>query len=360
MSIDLPRCEAPRVSIIIIATSNFDLLGACLRSVARFGPKTIPFETIVVLNGAGPDTEAALRATVTGVKVVRSPVNLGLAGAGNCGRLSAQGELLILLHDDAEVEPGWMEALVQAADAHPEAGAVGSKVLHLDGRLQSAGGILWSDASASPPWIGDAPSPDAFSRLRAVDFCGSCSLLVRAIAWDAIGGLEQNLYPVYYVDVDLGVALRSIGFVVLYEPASRIRHHQGASSNLRFRTFASQRNRRIFIEKWGKALEGHEPFLQQSPPAIERAMARAEAFREDCRRRSPPVTAPLPTSPVDPVEGYERAVVFQQAYIEHLTDTLERDAEARERIRGQARILSSRSALFRRLMTMLISGKRAV
>jgi GT2 family glycosyltransferase len=362
MSIDLPCCEAPRVSIIIVATSNLGLLRACLRSVARFGPKTIPFETIVVLNGAGPDTEAELRATVTGVTVVRSPVNLGFTGAGNCGRLSAQGEFLILLHDDAEVEPGCMEALVQAADTHPEAGAVGSKVLHLDGRLQTAGMILWSDASSSPPWTGDAPSPDAFSRLRAVDYCGSSLLLVRAVAWDAIGGLDQKLYPVYYADADLGMALRSIGFVVLYEPASRVRHHQGASGNLRIRTFASQRNRQIFIEKWGRALEGHEPPMPQSPRAIARAMARAEAFREECRRRGPPVTVPLPprAAPDPVVTCYERAVAFQRAYIEHLTDVLDLSEEEREQVRRQARILSSRSALFRRLVTMLISGKRAV
>ena len=35
MTIDLPRSQTPRVSVIVVATSNFDLLCACLRSVAR-------------------------------------------------------------------------------------------------------------------------------------------------------------------------------------------------------------------------------------------------------------------------------------------------------------------------------------
>lgn len=68
MKIDIAFSDAPRVSVIIVATSSFDLLRACLASVARFGPSTIPFETILVLNEAGPDVEAALRATVTGAK----------------------------------------------------------------------------------------------------------------------------------------------------------------------------------------------------------------------------------------------------------------------------------------------------
>ena len=76
--------------------------------------------------------------------------------------------------------------------------------------------------------------------------------MVRAAAWDAVGGLEEKLYPVYYVDVDLSMALRKLGFVVYYQPASRIRHHQGASGNLRFRAFANQRNRQVFVEKWAR------------------------------------------------------------------------------------------------------------
>jgi len=327
MNIDLPCSGAPRVSVIIVANSNFDLLRACLRSVARFAPSAIPFETIVVLNEADVGTEAELRAMVRGVQVASSPVNLGFAGAGNRGRSLGRGEFLLLLHDDAEVESGWMEALVQTADLYPEAGAVGGKVLHLDGRLQNAGMILWRDAYTSPPWVGEAPPPTAFDRVRAVDYCGTSSLLVRAAAWDAVGGLEEKLYPVYYVDVDLSMALRKLGFVVYYQPASRIRHHQGASGNLRFRAFASQRNRQAFVEKWGTALDGHEPPMRQSPSGVERAIARAEAFAAQCRRKSPVAIAPLATQEAfDPVlqerQHYERSHEFQKAYVAHLTYVL--------------------------------------
>ena len=125
------------------------------------------------------------------------------------------------LHDDAEIEPGWLEALVETADAHPEAGAIGGKAILPDGRLQHAGFILWRDSSSSPPWVGRAPAPTAFDRVRPVDFCGSSSLLVRATAWDTVGGLDERFYPAYYVDTDLCMALRQHRFIVLYQPASR-------------------------------------------------------------------------------------------------------------------------------------------
>jgi O-antigen biosynthesis protein len=283
MSIDLPQSAAPRVSVIIPSSTRLDLLHACLRSIARFGPAAIPYETIVVLNEATPEAETRLRGTATGIQVVSSPVNLGLAGAGNRGRALARGELLILLHDDAEIEPGWMEALVETADAHPEAGAIGGKVLHPDGRLQWAGGILWRTAICSKPWVGEAPAPTAFDRLRAVDFCGTSSLLIHAALWDFVGGLDEQFYPVYYVDVDVAMSTRKLGFVVLYQPNSRIRHHQAASSDPGFREFLLHRNRLLCVEKWGAALENHEPYERDSPAAVERALARAEIFASRCR-----------------------------------------------------------------------------
>jgi GT2 family glycosyltransferase len=326
--INLPTCAAPRVSVIIPAASTPELLGACLDSLARFGSRHIPFETIVVLNEASRDFEAGLREAVTGMEVVASPVNLGMAGSGNRGRSLARGEFLVTLHDDAEIEPGWLEALVETADAHPEAGAIGGKAILPDGRLQHAGFILWRDSSSSPPWVGRAPAPTAFDRLRPVDFCGSSSLLVRATAWDTVGGLDERFYPAYYVDTDLCMALRQHRLIVLYQPASRIRHHQSASTTPRFREFLFQHNRQLFLEKWGATLGNQEPRDKNSLAAIERALARAEAFAELCRSEGIVATDPPPKRvPFDLVEQerrhFEMSRALQKAYVAHLTKLVE-------------------------------------
>ena len=328
--IDLPQPAAPRVSVIIPAAGEPELLRACLRSLAQNGPRRIPFETIVVLNALA--MEAAEAAEVTpreapGVRFVRPGVNLGLAGAGNRGRSLARGEFLVLLHDDAEVEPGWLEALVETADRHPEAGAVGGKVLFPDGRLQNAGMILWRDGSTSPAWVGPAPPASAFDRLRAVDYCGTSSLLVRAAAWDAAGGLDERFYPAYYVDVDLSLAIRRRGQVVLFDPRSQIRHRQGASGGGRFRVFVTLRNRRLLLEKWGKALEEHEPWEKGSPEAVERAMARAEAFAARVRQGGP-ASGPVPArAPLDPAlqerRHLERELALHKAWAAELDVALQ-------------------------------------
>jgi GT2 family glycosyltransferase len=341
MTIELPRSAAPRVSVIIPASCNLDLLRACLHSLVAYrGPRAIPFETIVVLNEVDAPMEADLRQSVTGADIISSPVNLGLAGAGNRARDLARGEFLLLLHDDAEIEPGWMEALVETADARPEAGAIGGKVLFPDGRLQNAGMILWRDAHSSPPWVGEAPPPTAFDRLRAVDYCGTSSLLVRASAWDAVGGLDERFYPVYYVDVDLAMALRKVGSVVLYQPESRIRHHHGASASLRYRLFLSTRNRLLFLEKWGTALDEHEPPEAGSTAAIERAMARADAVWQRCQGRATQRAPRLPRPAFDPVLQQQRQLARQcavrKAYLAHLVEQLEKSEGGRPSERSAA------------------------
>lgn len=321
----------PRVSIIVPATSTRALLEACLRSLAVHGPARIPHEIIVILNESEED-EAICRA-FPDIKFVVSPVNLGLAGAGNRARAHARGELLVLLHDDAEVEAGWLEALVDTADAHPEAGAVGSKILHPDGRLQNAGMILWREATTSPPWVGDPPGADAFAETRAVDYCGTSSLLVRVSAWDAVGGLDERFYPVYPVDVDLAMGLRQAGYVVLYQPRSVIRHHRGASSRSeRWRVFVSGRNKLLFLEKWASALEEQEPGEPDSVEAIGRALARAEAAADRCRSQAPKLA--LPSTTFDAKEQQQRMArssrELQRAYIAELEAKLEESEADRQ------------------------------
>jgi len=254
--IALPAPRRPRASVIIAAGARGPLLERCLERLADVASGTVPFETIVFLDGAGEEQAERLRARVTGALIEASRVELGLAGALNRARARARGEFLVSLHDDAEVEPGWLEALVAAADAEPQVGAVGSLVLHMDGRVQAAGMELMPEGVTRPAW---GRSVRDLDRVHLVDQCGSSSLLIRASTWDEVGGADERLYPLYYVDVDLCVAILARGQRVLLEPRSVIRHHQGASTDRAFARFVNRRNREIFRAKWGDLIRTHTP-----------------------------------------------------------------------------------------------------
>lgn len=64
--------DGPRASIVVVSSVNAEGLERCLRSIAAHSSPEVPFETIVVLNGAEDDVRAMLHQDLTGAKVVES------------------------------------------------------------------------------------------------------------------------------------------------------------------------------------------------------------------------------------------------------------------------------------------------
>jgi GT2 family glycosyltransferase len=311
-TIAVPASDAPHVSIVIPTMRQSRLLADCLRSLAPATSGAPPCETIVVLNAADDETTDLVRARVRDARIVASDVNLGVAGGGNLGREAARGELLVFLHDDATCEPGWLAALIDVVEARPDAGAVGSRVLDPGGGLQSAGSVVFRDGSSCPMKDASVPEP-----VHAADYCSSSSLLVHVEAWDAVGGMDERLFPAYHVDADLGLAIWALGRTVLCARESRVRHRQRSSSSGRFREFLWLRNRAQLREKWGTALADHVPCPDGPEAAIPAARARVEAAAERIRVGFRPATGPRrgDRAPSAGPEARERAALARAAEV---------------------------------------------
>ncbi len=231
---------------------------------------------MLALNEPTEELLQALHRGVSGVTTVVSGVNRGFAGACNMGARAARGDYIVLLNDDTEVEPGWLEALVETADGHPDAGAIGSKVLNPDGSLQEVGALVWNDGTAAA--VGGLVLPADLSvleQLRRVDYCGAEALLVRRQTWDAVGGFSDDYYPAYYEDVDLCFKIAELGQDVLIQPAARLRHARGNASSRRYQHFVGKRSRGIFVERWAARLTEYHPPLLSDPYEVQKAICRA-------------------------------------------------------------------------------------
>jgi GT2 family glycosyltransferase len=270
----LPTSQTPRVSILVVAARHGHLLRACLQALARFVPAELSWELIVLLNRADPDVAEAAR-EVAGLRLAATDVDLGLAGGLNRASELARGELLVTLHDDTEVEAGWLEGLLEAAAKHGEAGAIGSWVRNMDGSHQYLGAVLWQDGATA------LNGPDIRSGIFAVDYTGSSSMLVRRRTWDAVGGASEEFFPAVYVDVDLALKIWTRGEAVLVNQASRLRHHRSGSMTTEQRVLLYRRNRALLIEKWRDQLAEREP-ADPSGAGLERALERAAARWRAC------------------------------------------------------------------------------
>src|SRR5205807_1973542 len=94
-----------------------------------------PFE-VLVFDNASTDQTGALLERLDGARIFRHHENLGFLHAVNAAAQEARGEYLLLLNNDAEVQPGALSAAVARADRTPDLGAVGGRLVLPDGRLQ--------------------------------------------------------------------------------------------------------------------------------------------------------------------------------------------------------------------------------
>lgn len=242
---------------MILVQERVDLLLRCVESLAHLNRPPSP-EVIVVANGT-PDAALARLRERPDLVLVPSPVNLGFAGGCNWGARFARGRYIVLLNDDTEVDPDWLRSLVSVAEGDASVGAVGSRLLNPDGSLQEAGSILWRDAGTYQIRDRLPAEVNACDRIRDVDYCSACGLLVTRSAWQAVEGFDEAYFPAYHEDVDLCLSLRAHGFRTIYAPAARVHHHRAASMEAKFRSFAAARNGRYFLAKWADVLHEFEP-----------------------------------------------------------------------------------------------------
>jgi O-antigen biosynthesis protein len=251
----LPVSDTPMVSIVIPVHGKLAYTLACLRSIARY-PTSATIEVIVV-DDASPDDSVATLTQIDGLRVQRNEKNLGFIGSCNAGVLAARGEFLLFLNNDTQVTSGWLDALLKCFAERSDCGIAGSKLVYPDGRLQEAGGLVFSDGSC---WtVGRFESRDApgFLYRREVDYVSGASLLVRREVFDAAGGFDALYTPAYYEDVDLAFAVRKLGLKVYYEPTSTVIHCEGISSGTDLGSGVKQHqvvNQTRFAEKWGRGL----------------------------------------------------------------------------------------------------------
>lgn len=251
----VPTSATPRVSIIIPVHNKFAYTAACLRSLAEHAD-AIAFEVIVVDDASSDDTLARL-AEIEGVLVERNAENLGFVGSCNAGAARARGEFVLFLNNDTVVTTGWLAALLRCFEKEPDAGLVGAQLVYPDGRLQEAGGIVFSDASG---WnFGRFADPDdpRYAFRRDADYCSGAAILLRRDLFERLGRFDRRYAPAYYEDTDLAFAVRAAGLRVIYEPRSRVIHFEGITAGTdtgsgmkRFQVV----NQAKFLDKWRDAL----------------------------------------------------------------------------------------------------------
>lgn len=197
----------------------------CLSSLAESGADGV----VVADNGSTDGSVEAIRAAHPGVELIENGANLGYSGGNNAAiarALERGADWVVLLNNDAELEPGALEAFAAA----PEAGVLAGKLLYPDGRVQWAGQRvgLKSGYSGRPRGDGQPDGPE-FDAAGLVPRAVGALMAVSRLAIDAAGLLDEDLFA-YVEDVDWSLRIREAGFACRFVPQARARHALSAST----------------------------------------------------------------------------------------------------------------------------------
>ncbi len=264
-SLAAPREGAmtPRLTIVIVSWNTRELLRACLASLER-APQPAEREVIVVDNGSRDGTPRMVREEFPGVLLLVNELNEGFARAVNRGARRARGRYLLLLNSDTEIVGDALSACARYLDGHPEAAAVGCRLLYPDGRRQSScfrfpnlRGLLLQALYLPrlfphhPVWNFGRYGQARWSEPRRVDCVMGSFLMLRAGAVAGEPLLDEG-YFLYAEEADLCYRLALRGGATVYLPGAEIVHRHGGSSRAVpvWAAHASRRGTLRFFYKW--------------------------------------------------------------------------------------------------------------
>jgi GT2 family glycosyltransferase len=230
-----------KLSVVIICWNDFNVIKDCLESIFAQNHK-IEFEVLVSDNGSTDGSVPYIREKYPKVRLLENNANLGFAKANNVGIRAATGEYVLILNPDTIVHEAAFDKWIEFADRHPEAGALGCRVLNADGTFQrpaqvfptiwrywvSACRLEWLGRYLSSFASGSYPGWDGMEE-REIDFQSGCCVLFRAAVLSELGGFDERFFY-NFEETDLCKRTWHAGYRILYTPEPVVTHLWGQST----------------------------------------------------------------------------------------------------------------------------------
>ena len=209
------------------------------------------FEVILVDNGSTDGSCAFVSAEYPWVHMIQLPENYGCSRAVNEGIHAARSPYVLLLNNDTEAEPDFLEEMVAALRRHKKAFSCQAKMiqLHDHDKMDDAGNYYcalgWSFARGRGKDIHAYETED-----KIFSACAGAAIYRKKII-EKIGYFDEEHFA-YLEDIDVGYRARIFGYENWYVPAALVYHVGSGTSGSRYNQFKirySSRNNIYLIYK---------------------------------------------------------------------------------------------------------------
>lgn len=205
---DVSPVASPTVDVALVAYRRWDLTRSCLEHLAR---QTAAHRVYLCDNGCDEGTTEHVRAEFPDVTVVRMERNMAYAVACNAAVAAGDGEIVVMMNNDVDVRPDFLERLVAPLAADLHLGSVAPLLVRPGERaIDSAGLVADRTLAAFPRWQGHPPSRARADRPALTGPAGAAAAFRRG-AWQQVDGLDEAIRA-YMEDFDLAIRLRNAGW----------------------------------------------------------------------------------------------------------------------------------------------------
>jgi GT2 family glycosyltransferase len=227
------KSDLRSVTAIIPTRNRADLLRKCIEGLRA---TEYPGLEIIVVDNHSDEAEsvAYLRELAdAGIQVMRLEGPFNYSALNNAAAAEARGDMLCFLNNDVEMlDEDWLALLVRQA-VRPDIGAVGARLLYADGTVQHAGVFIGIGGGAGHGHrFVRHDEGGYFERARLpqrVSAVTAACLVVSREKFLAVGGFDEENFPVAFNDVDLCLKLNERGWQAFYEPRATLIHHESKS-----------------------------------------------------------------------------------------------------------------------------------
>ncbi len=220
------------------------------RALASLREQSRPLDVVVVDNGSTDDSIERVRSEFPEVALVELERNLGFGPALNRAIAERPGDPIVLLNNDVECEPRFVEALL---DSLLEGIEMVAGVLLQERRpgLIDSAGVIADRTLMGFDYLHGEPVGIAATAPAPLGPTGGAALYRRA-AFEAVGGFDERIF-LYYEDLDLALRMRAGGAGCRLAPQARALHAYSASlgANSAEKHFRTGWSRGYMLRRYG-------------------------------------------------------------------------------------------------------------
>ena len=239
----------PLVSIVTVNFNQPEVTKDLLHSLQKV---TYPCIEVFVVDNGSERNCSHLKEQFPEYHFLNSSRNLGFAGGNNLAIRQAKGVYILLLNNDTEVEPDFLQPMVSLFQEIPRLGIVSPLLIYEEEKLiQYAGAKAINYFTGRGKKLGHKePVSAAYEQARETELGHGAAMLFPRKLVQEIGYLPEE-YFLYYEEHDWCEACKRAGYVVYFQGAAKVYHKESVSVGKAnpLKTYYLNRNRLLFIQR---------------------------------------------------------------------------------------------------------------